>query len=93
MSVREKIYKQMIKDSHYDKYFEDNNKNCRALWNGINEIVYSKIKNKRDRQFQSVKRLQIKNILLSISTFSSQIFWKTISKKKPRLLKSIFPAS
>ena len=77
MSVREKIYKQMIykgkrstdknskkhkkilkyrnkitdllktnKQAHYHKYFEENKKNCRALWIGINEIVYSKNKNK-----------------------------------------------
>ena len=75
MSVRDKIYKQMIKEkdqliktekhkkilkyrnkitdllktskqAHYHKYFEENKKNCRALWIGINEIVYSKNKNK-----------------------------------------------
>ena len=73
--VRDKIYRQMIKEkhqlkktekhkktlkywnkitdllkaskqAHYHKYFEENKKNCRALWIGINEIVYSKNKNK-----------------------------------------------
>ena len=73
MSVRDKIYKQMIKEkdqliktekhkkfkkyqnkitdllktskqAHYHKYFEENKKNCRALWIGINEMVYSKNK-------------------------------------------------
>ena len=34
------------KQAHYHKYFEENKKNCRALWIGINEIVYSKNKNK-----------------------------------------------
>ena len=34
------------KQAHYHKYFEENEKNCRALWIGINEIVYSKNKNK-----------------------------------------------
>ena len=34
------------KHAHYHKYFEENKKNCRALWIGINEIVYSKNKNK-----------------------------------------------
>ena len=36
-----------IKRVHYHKYFEENKKNCRALWIGINEIVYAKIKNKK----------------------------------------------
>ena len=34
------------KQTHYHKYFEQNKKNCRALWIGIDEIVYSKTKNK-----------------------------------------------
>ena len=75
MSVRDKIYKQILnkkdqliktekhkkfkkyrnkitdllktsKQAHYHKYFEDNMKNCKALWIGINKIVYSKNKNK-----------------------------------------------
>ena len=32
------------KESHYRKYFEDNKRNCKAVWNGINEIIYSKSK-------------------------------------------------
>ena len=32
------------KESHYRKFFEDNKKNCKAVWNGINEIIYSKSK-------------------------------------------------
>ena len=32
------------KESHYSKYFEDNKRNCKAVWNGINEIIYSKSK-------------------------------------------------
>ena len=34
------------KQAHYHKCFEENKKNWRALWIGINEIVYSKNKNK-----------------------------------------------
>ena len=34
------------KQANYHKYFEENKKNCRVLWIGINEIVYSKNKNK-----------------------------------------------
>ena len=32
------------KESHYGKYFEDSKRNCKAVWNGINEIIYSKSK-------------------------------------------------
>ena len=30
------------KESHYKKYFEDNKRNCKAVWNMINEIIYIK---------------------------------------------------
>ena len=33
-----------IKESQYRKYFENNKGNCKAAWNGINEIIYSKSK-------------------------------------------------
>ena len=36
------------KQAHYHKYFEENKKNCIASWIVINEIVYSKIKNKKN---------------------------------------------
>ena len=32
------------KGSYYRKYFEDNKRNCKAIWNGINEIIYNKSK-------------------------------------------------
>ena len=32
------------KQTHYKKYFEDNRKNCKALWDGIHQIIYSKKK-------------------------------------------------
>ena len=32
------------KESHYRKYFEHNKRNCKAVWNGINEIIYRKSK-------------------------------------------------
>ena len=32
------------KESHYRKYFKDNKRNSRAVWNGINEIIYSRSK-------------------------------------------------
>ena len=30
--------------THYKKYFEHNRKNCKALWDGIHQIIYSKKK-------------------------------------------------
>ena len=33
-----------IKVPHYRKYFENNKRNCKAVWNGINEIIYNKLK-------------------------------------------------
>ena len=32
------------KQTHYKKYFEDNRKNCKALWDGIHQIIYSEKK-------------------------------------------------
>ena len=32
------------KESHYRKYFEHNKRNCKAVWNGINEIIYRESK-------------------------------------------------
>ena len=32
------------KESHYRKYFEDNKRICKAVWNRFNEIIYSKSK-------------------------------------------------
>ena len=32
---------QISRQSHYQKYFSDNKKNVKALWQGIHEIIYS----------------------------------------------------
>ena len=32
------------KQTHYKKYFIDNRKNCKGLWDGIHQIIYSKKK-------------------------------------------------
>ena len=32
------------KQTHYNKFFEENKKNCRAIWTGINEIICPKNK-------------------------------------------------
>ena len=122
MSVRDKIYKQMIKEkdqliktekhkkfkkyrnkvtdllktskqAHYHNYFEENKKNCRALWIGITKFSILKTKIKQILPyFKMVKQSQIKNILLKISTISSQVLAKNY-KKTSHLLKSIFRAS
>ena len=119
MSVRDKIYKQMIKEkdqliktekhkkfkkyrnkvtdllktskqAHYHNYFEENKKNCRALWIGITKFSILKTKIKQILPyFKMVKQSQIKNILLKISTISSQVLAKNY-KKTSCLLKSIF---
>ena len=34
--------------SHYQNYFNESKKNSRALWQGINEIIYSKKAHKTD---------------------------------------------
>ena len=34
------------KQTHYNKYFEENKNNCRAIWIGINEVICSKNKKK-----------------------------------------------
>ena len=46
-----KMYRNIIddllkksKESHYRKYIESSKRNCKAVWNGINEIIYSKSK-------------------------------------------------
>ena len=43
------------KHAHYHKYFEENKKNCRALWIGINETVYSKTKNKTNSPLSQIQ--------------------------------------
>ena len=32
----------ITKEAYYKNYFQENRKNSRALWSGINEIIYSK---------------------------------------------------
>ena len=32
------------KQTHYNEYFEENKNNCRAIWIGINEVIYPKSK-------------------------------------------------
>ena len=51
MKLTESIYQNKIvnllkvsKQTHYKKYFKDSRKKCKALWDGIHQILYSKKK-------------------------------------------------
>ena len=73
------------KKAHYHEYFEENKKNWRALWIGINEIVNYKNKNKTNLHssaIQDVKTItyQKLKISLNISTISSQVLVKNCQK-------------
>ena len=39
------IYLKVSKQTHYKTYLEENKNNCKAIWDGIHEIIYSKKKN------------------------------------------------
>ena len=39
-------YLRVSKQTHYNKYFEENKNNCRAIWIGINEVICPKNKKK-----------------------------------------------
>ena len=41
-----KSSKRVSKQTHYNKFIEENKKNCRAIWTGINEIICRKNKKK-----------------------------------------------
>ena len=84
------------KQAHYRKYFEGNTKNCRALWIGINEIVFSKNKNKTnlnlpliqdDKTITDQKHMaeHFNNFLISIG--------KKLQKKISAIKKHFFQAS
>ena len=51
MKLTESIYQNKIvnilkvsKQTHFKKYFKDSRKKCKALWDGIHQILYSKKK-------------------------------------------------
>ena len=82
------------KQAHYHEYFEENKKNCRALWIGINEIANYKNKNKTNlpsSAIQDVKTItyQKLKISLNISTISSQVLVKNC-QKNPSYKKAFF---
>ena len=83
------------KQAHYHKYFEENKKNCRALWIGINEIVYSKNKNKTNSPSSLIQDGKTitdqKHIAEHFNNFFTSIGKKL--QKQTLSTKSIFRAS
>ena len=121
MSVRDKIYKQMIKEkhqliktekhkkmgkyrnkiadlfkksklAHYQKHFGENKKNCRALWIGINKIVYSKNKTKTNSLSSLIQDGKTTTDQKHITEHVNNFFTSTGKnyKTSSRQLKSIF---
>ena len=72
------------KESYYKNHFQENRKNSRALWSGINEIIYSKKSAKTIPQSSiSVEGKTIsdpKNIAENFNNFFTSI-GKNIQKK------------
>ena len=42
------------KQNLYQKYFEENKKNCKDFWNGIHDIIYSKKKTESNAPFSLI---------------------------------------
>ena len=80
------------KESYYKNHFQENRKNSRALWSGINEIIYSKKSAKTIPQSSiSVEGKTIsdpKNIAENFNNFFNSI-GKNIQNKTSQL-KNIF---
>ena len=76
------------KQTHY-KYFEDNRKNCKALWDGIHQIIYSK-KEKDNISSSSllVNRQTVAGKLNIAENFNN--FFTSIGKK---LQNNIYPTN
>ena len=70
------------KQTHYNKFFEENKKNCRAIWTGINEIICPKNK-KLNSPTSLIDEGKIitnsKNIVEHFNKFFTEIIIQTIS--------------
>ena len=85
-----KMYRNIIddllkksKESHYRKYIESSKRNCKAVWNGINEIIYSKSKVKA----WELNCLLIKGKAVSQPKYIAEYFndyFISISKELPK---------
>ena len=65
------------KHTHYNKFFEENKKNCRAIWTGINEIICPKNKKKLNSPTSLIDEGKIitnsKNIAEHFNKFLTEI--------------------
>ena len=65
------------KQTHYNKFFEENKKNCRAIWTGINEIICPKNKKKLNSPTSLIDEGKIitnsKNIAEHFNKFFTEI--------------------
>ena len=93
IKIKQRIfYKQLNRHINTNtlKYFEENKKNCRALWIEINKIVYSKNKNKKNSPSSLIKDGKIitdqKHIAEHFNNFSTSI-GKKIQKNIPPIKK------
>ena len=78
----------ITKEAYYKKYFQNNRKKPRALWSGINEIIYSKNSSKTippssiSAECQTISYPQ--NIAENFNNFVTSII-KNIQKKSCQL--------
>ena len=64
----------MSKQTHYNKFFEENKKNCTAIWTGINEIICPKDKvNTPTSLIDEGKIINSKNIAEHFNKFFTEI--------------------
>ena len=72
-----KSSKRVSKQTHYNKFFEENKKNCRAIWTGINEIICPKNKKKLNSPTSLIDEGKIitnsKNIAEHFNKFFTEI--------------------
>ena len=65
------------KQTHYNKYFEENKNNCRTIWIGINEVICPKSKKKLNSPTSLIDEGKTiknpKNILEHFNTFFIEI--------------------
>ena len=77
---------------HYQKYFEENKKSSRALWQGIHDIVYSE-KSKKNNTPSSllIDGKTITNPKDMAESFSSffYLYWGKVSKQHPSYQKAL----
>ena len=87
------------KQTHYNKFFEENKKNCGAIWTGINEIICSKNKKKLNSPTSLIDEGKIitnsKNIAEHFNKFFTEIGTNIQNKILPtkQLLYRLSPKS